>query len=153
MVCCGIHSLLHGLKARQVHTIQNHHMHDHAHNMCKLTLQAFCSAQRRRSNEAASSSEEAAPVCVLPLYALLPPAAQARVFDRVPEGTRLIVVATNVAETSLTIPGMLTVRIRIGTDVFTLSGKYHLGSTHHDSGRRLFHMSQLSVAWWQGSVC
>ena len=42
---------------------------------------------------------------MLPLYAVLPPAAQARVFADVPEGTRLIVVATNVAETSLTIPG------------------------------------------------
>lgn len=42
---------------------------------------------------------------VLPLYALLPAAAQARVFAEVPEGVRLVVVATNVAETSLTIPG------------------------------------------------
>ncbi len=44
-------------------------------------------------------------VHVLPLYAMLPRTAQAAVFDAVPEGTRLIVVATNVAETSLTIPG------------------------------------------------
>lgn len=45
------------------------------------------------------------PVQVLPLYANLPRAAQAQVFQAVPPGTRLIVVATNVAETSLTIPG------------------------------------------------
>ena len=45
------------------------------------------------------------PVHVLPLYAMLPPSAQARVFQKPPEGHRLIVVATNVAETSLTIPG------------------------------------------------
>ena len=44
---------------------------------------------------------------VLPLYAMLPPAAQARVFQTPPDGHRLIVVATNVAETSLTIPGAL----------------------------------------------
>ncbi|KAL1222171.1 ATP-dependent RNA helicase DEAH13 [Cardamine amara subsp. amara] len=43
---------------------------------------------------------------VLPLYAMLSPAAQLRVFDEVEEGERLVVVATNVAETSLTIPGI-----------------------------------------------
>ncbi|XP_008451537.1 ATP-dependent RNA helicase DEAH13 isoform X1 [Cucumis melo] len=43
---------------------------------------------------------------VLPLYAMLPAAAQLRVFEEVKEGERLVVVATNVAETSLTIPGI-----------------------------------------------
>ncbi|KAJ8760318.1 hypothetical protein K2173_011871 [Erythroxylum novogranatense] len=43
---------------------------------------------------------------VLPLYAMLPPAAQLRVFEKVNEGERLVIVATNVAETSLTIPGI-----------------------------------------------
>ncbi|OVA08766.1 Helicase [Macleaya cordata] len=43
---------------------------------------------------------------VLPLYAMLPAAAQLRVFDEVREGERLVVIATNVAETSLTIPGI-----------------------------------------------
>ncbi|KAK1279914.1 putative pre-mRNA-splicing factor ATP-dependent RNA helicase [Acorus gramineus] len=43
---------------------------------------------------------------VLPLYAMLPADAQLHVFEDVPEGQRLIVVATNVAETSLTIPGI-----------------------------------------------
>ena len=42
---------------------------------------------------------------VLPLYAMLPGGAQDAVFRAVPSGHRLIVVATNVAETSLTIPG------------------------------------------------
>ncbi|XP_058073969.1 ATP-dependent RNA helicase DEAH13 isoform X2 [Magnolia sinica] len=46
------------------------------------------------------------PLHVLPLYAMLPAAAQLRVFGEVPEGERLVVVATNVAETSLTIPGI-----------------------------------------------
>ena len=44
---------------------------------------------------------------VLPLYAMLPGPAQAAVFKGVPFGHRLIVVATNVAETSLTIPGVI----------------------------------------------
>ncbi|KAJ9622286.1 putative ATP-dependent RNA helicase DHR1 [Taxawa tesnikishii (nom. ined.)] len=43
---------------------------------------------------------------VLPLYSNMPSHLQMRVFDPPPEGTRLIVLATNVAETSLTIPGI-----------------------------------------------
>ncbi|XP_014718081.2 probable ATP-dependent RNA helicase DHX37 isoform X2 [Equus asinus] len=46
------------------------------------------------------------PLYVLPLYSLLAPEKQAQVFKPPPEGTRLCVVATNVAETSLTIPGI-----------------------------------------------
>ncbi|KAK2939309.1 hypothetical protein FoTM2_002527 [Fusarium oxysporum f. sp. vasinfectum] len=43
---------------------------------------------------------------VLPLYSLLPTREQMRVFEPAPEGTRNIILATNVAETSLTIPGI-----------------------------------------------
>jgi ATP-dependent RNA helicase DHX37/DHR1 len=43
---------------------------------------------------------------VLPLYSLLSTEEQAKVFAPVPEGHRLIVVATNIAETSITIPGI-----------------------------------------------
>ncbi|XP_059612342.1 probable ATP-dependent RNA helicase kurz [Phlebotomus argentipes] len=46
------------------------------------------------------------PLWTLPLYSLLSSAAQERVFQPPPEGTRLCVVATNVAETSLTIPNI-----------------------------------------------
>uniref|UniRef100_A0A8R7V8R2 Helicase C-terminal domain-containing protein n=1 Tax=Triticum urartu TaxID=4572 RepID=A0A8R7V8R2_TRIUA len=41
---------------------------------------------------------------VLPLYAMLPASQQLQVFQNTPEDERLVVVATNVAETSLTIP-------------------------------------------------
>ncbi|OMO81997.1 hypothetical protein COLO4_23301 [Corchorus olitorius] len=51
-------------------------------------------------------SHNAGKLRVLPLYAMLPAAAQLRVFDEVKDGERLVVVATNVAETSLTIPGI-----------------------------------------------
>jgi ATP-dependent RNA helicase DHX37/DHR1 len=47
-----------------------------------------------------------APLYVLPLYSLLPTKEQLKVFETPPEGSRLCVVATNVAETSLTIPGI-----------------------------------------------
>ncbi|KAI3506137.1 hypothetical protein L1887_28493 [Cichorium endivia] len=43
---------------------------------------------------------------VLPLYAMLPGSQQLRVFEEIKEGERLVVVGTNVAETSLTIPGI-----------------------------------------------
>jgi len=47
------------------------------------------------------------PMFVLPLYALLPADQQTRVFQGSPRtNERLVVVATNVAETSLTIPGI-----------------------------------------------
>lgn len=45
-------------------------------------------------------------VHVLPLYSQLPSKEQLKVFEPPPEGSRLIVLATNVAETSLTIPGI-----------------------------------------------
>ncbi|OJJ43805.1 hypothetical protein ASPZODRAFT_122885 [Penicilliopsis zonata CBS 506.65] len=45
-------------------------------------------------------------VHVLPLYSQLPTKEQLKVFEPPPDGSRLIVLATNVAETSLTIPGI-----------------------------------------------
>ena len=47
-----------------------------------------------------------APLHVLPLYSMLPSEQQQRVFKPPPPGCRLVVVATNVAETSITIPGI-----------------------------------------------
>lgn len=43
---------------------------------------------------------------ILPLHSQLPAQQQMKVFQPPPEGSRLIVLATNVAETSLTIPGI-----------------------------------------------
>ncbi|KAJ5701346.1 ATP-dependent RNA helicase DHR1 [Penicillium malachiteum] len=45
-------------------------------------------------------------VHVLPLYSQLPTKEQMKVFEPAPENSRLIILATNVAETSLTIPGI-----------------------------------------------
>lgn len=50
--------------------------------------------------------KNAQPMWVLPLYSLLSSDKQSRVFEKPPEGTRLCVVCTNVAETSLTIPNI-----------------------------------------------
>ncbi|CAL1713077.1 unnamed protein product [Somion occarium] len=52
------------------------------------------------------TEETDSPMHIVPLYALLPSDKQMRVFQPPPPGSRLVVVATNVAETSLTIPGI-----------------------------------------------
>ena len=46
------------------------------------------------------------PLRVFPLYASLPTEQQIRVFQSVPTGTRKVVIATNIAETSVTVPGV-----------------------------------------------
>lgn len=56
--------------------------------------------------EEMSNTDVESPLHVLPLYSLLPTKEQLRVFGEAPEGSRLCVLATNVAETSLTIPGI-----------------------------------------------
>lgn len=44
---------------------------------------------------------------VLPMYGSLPFHEQLKVFKSAPDGYRKVVVATNVAETSITIPGIV----------------------------------------------
>lgn len=60
----------------------------------------------QKVSEIINSSSTTQPLWVLPLYSLLPSHKQARVFEPPPEGARLCVIATNVAETSLTIPNV-----------------------------------------------
>ena len=55
---------------------------------------------------AAEASSTSVPMHIIPLYSLLPSDKQMRVFAPPPPGSRLVVVSTNVAETSLTIPGI-----------------------------------------------
>jgi hypothetical protein len=43
---------------------------------------------------------------ICPLYAKLPPSQQQRVFQRTPPNSRKFILCTNVAETSITIPGV-----------------------------------------------
>jgi ATP-dependent RNA helicase DHR2 len=43
---------------------------------------------------------------ILPLYAALPPHLQQRAFQPTPKFTRKIIIATNIAETSITVPGI-----------------------------------------------
>ena len=50
--------------------------------------------------------DEAPPLIVLPVYSSLPSDKQNRIFEKTPEGSRKCVVATNIAEASLTIDGI-----------------------------------------------
>ncbi|CEL52981.1 pre-mRNA-splicing factor ATP-dependent RNA helicase DHX15/PRP43 [Rhizoctonia solani AG-1 IB] len=54
-----------------------------------------------------SGKDGPGPLLVVPLYSSLPPAQQQRIFDSAPPGGRKVVVSTNIAETSLTIDGIV----------------------------------------------
>ncbi|KAJ2726454.1 ATP-dependent RNA helicase [Coemansia sp. Benny D115] len=57
--------------------------------------------------DSASSLPKGVPALLpCPIFAALPQAQQAKVFDPAPEFTRKVILATNIAETSLTIPGI-----------------------------------------------
>ena len=43
---------------------------------------------------------------ILPLFAALPQTAQQKVFERTPPKTRKVIISTNIAETSVTVPGV-----------------------------------------------
>ena len=53
-----------------------------------------------------SLGPEVPELIILPVYSALPSEMQTRIFDPAPPGTRKVVVATNIAETSLTIDGI-----------------------------------------------
>ncbi|VAI56929.1 unnamed protein product [Triticum turgidum subsp. durum] len=74
---------------------------------------------------------------VLPLYAMQPASQQLRVFRDIPEGERLVVVATNVAETSLTIPGITYV---------VDTGKEKVKNYDHATGMASYEVQWISKA-------
>jgi len=47
------------------------------------------------------------PALILPIYSQLPADLQAKIFNKAPDGVRKVIVSTNIAETSLTIDGIL----------------------------------------------
>uniref|UniRef100_A0A8C8HRR1 Pre-mRNA-splicing factor ATP-dependent RNA helicase PRP16 n=1 Tax=Oncorhynchus tshawytscha TaxID=74940 RepID=A0A8C8HRR1_ONCTS len=51
--------------------------------------------------------ESAPPLTVLPIYSQLPSDLQAKIFQKAPDGVRKCIVATNIAETSLTVDGIM----------------------------------------------
>ncbi|XP_045194150.2 pre-mRNA-splicing factor ATP-dependent RNA helicase PRP16-like [Mercenaria mercenaria] len=51
--------------------------------------------------------DEAPPLAILPIYSQLPSDLQAKIFQKAPDGIRKCIVATNIAETSLTVDGIM----------------------------------------------
>ncbi|CCW59972.1 unnamed protein product [Phytomonas sp. EM1] len=47
------------------------------------------------------------PLLILPIYSAMPPKEQARIYTPTPPGARKVVIATNIAETSITIDGIV----------------------------------------------
>ncbi|CEO95545.1 unnamed protein product (mitochondrion) [Plasmodiophora brassicae] len=75
--------------------------------LCFLTGQEEIeSVQGQLEDRVRLLSSEHAPLLIRPIYAALPQAAQMRVFERTPDGARKVVLATNIAETSITIDGI-----------------------------------------------
>ncbi|KAL4545360.1 hypothetical protein Ndes2526B_g00040 [Nannochloris sp. 'desiccata'] len=74
-----------------------------------LTGQAEIDRAVRALNDTVRSlpPEECGDLLVLPLYAALPPEMQSRVFAPPPPGVRRCIVATNIAETSVTVDGIV----------------------------------------------
>ncbi|XP_048873051.1 ATP-dependent RNA helicase DHX33 [Brienomyrus brachyistius] len=85
--------------------------------------------------------ETCCPMTVIPLYASLPPAQQLRVFQTAPKGTRKVVLSTNIAETSITIPG-----IKYVIDTGMVKAKKY----NPDSGLEVLAVQRVSKAQaWQ----
>ncbi|KAI9670290.1 MAG: putative ATP-dependent RNA helicase dhr2 [Alyxoria varia] len=60
----------------------------------------------RRNEELYEEMPEVPRVAILPLFAALSPSAQQAVFKPAPRNTRKVILATNIAESSITIPGV-----------------------------------------------
>ncbi|XP_067830119.1 pre-mRNA-splicing factor ATP-dependent RNA helicase DHX16 isoform X2 [Heptranchias perlo] len=67
-------------------------------------IETTCEMLQERCRRLGSKIAE---LLVLPIYANLPSDMQAKIFDPTPPGARKVVIATNIAETSLTIDGII----------------------------------------------
>ncbi|KAG8448692.1 hypothetical protein GDO86_015677 [Hymenochirus boettgeri] len=67
-------------------------------------IEACCEMLQERCRRLGSKIAE---MLVLPIYANLPSDMQAKIFEPTPPGARKVVIATNIAETSLTIDGII----------------------------------------------
>ncbi|KAL5156794.1 Pre-mRNA-splicing factor ATP-dependent RNA helicase DEAH7 [Glycine soja] len=70
-------------------------------------IEAACYALAERMEQMVSSSKKAVPkLLILPIYSQLPADLQAKIFQKAEDGARKCIVATNIAETSLTVDGI-----------------------------------------------
>jgi len=89
-------------------TLQIHKLEEQGDILLFLTGEQEIEMACRELREAAEEFEPGVPeLVVYPLYSSLPPQQQKKIFDRAPQGGRKVVVSTNIAETSLTIDGIV----------------------------------------------
>ncbi|KAK9019902.1 hypothetical protein V6N11_054408 [Hibiscus sabdariffa] len=70
-------------------------------------IEAACYALAERIDQLNSSTDKAVPKqLILPIYSQLPADLQAKIFQKAENGARKSIVATNIAETSLTVDGI-----------------------------------------------
>ncbi|CAH9108210.1 unnamed protein product [Cuscuta epithymum] len=70
-------------------------------------IEATCYALQERMEQLVTSTKQAvANLLILPIYSQLPADLQAKIFQKAGEGERKCIVATNIAETSLTVDGI-----------------------------------------------
>ena len=67
-------------------------------------IETVCFALQERLD---GLGEEVPPLSILPMYSQLPSDLQAKIFQNPEPGTRKCIVSTNIAETSLTVDGIL----------------------------------------------
>ncbi|CAL5219753.1 g1653 [Coccomyxa viridis] len=67
-------------------------------------IEATCFSLQERIDH---MGEKVPPLLILPIYSQLPSDLQAKIFDKAPDGSRKCIVSTNIAETSLTVDGIL----------------------------------------------
>ncbi|XP_057452509.1 pre-mRNA-splicing factor ATP-dependent RNA helicase DEAH7 [Lotus japonicus] len=70
-------------------------------------IEAACYALAERMEQMVSSAKKEVPkLLILPIYSQLPADLQAKIFEKAEDGARKCIVATNIAETSLTVDGI-----------------------------------------------
>ncbi|GFR49972.1 hypothetical protein Agub_g12113, partial [Astrephomene gubernaculifera] len=70
-------------------------------------IEATCFSLAERLDHMRSSGSDIPELLILPIYSQLPSDLQAKIFDKADEGVRKVIVSTNIAETSLTVDGIL----------------------------------------------
>ena len=93
------------------------------------TLTASCPAEARLPPPCVHRTT-CAQLLVLPVYSALPSEMQTKIFDPAPPGTRKVVIATNIAETSITIDGIFYV-----VDPGFVKQKGRVGATRSPTAR------------------
>ena len=88
---------------------------------------------------------------ILPVYSSLPSEMQTRIFEPAPAGTRKVVIATNIAEASLTIDGIYYVVDPGFAKQKVYNPKVSIPSSIHSALFNLVPPTQVLLAYW--AVC